>query len=1078
MDCFRGRLVFFVLLVAGLQLTSCSPDLPKDVSEAYDNLPEELDYNLHVKPVLSDKCFSCHGPDKAKQKAGLRLDMKESAYGELPESPGKVAIDPGDLNGSELFHRIMSSDPEYRMPSHKSHLTLSSKEKAILIKWIKQGAEYRPHWAFVKPDKADPPTVKNDDWIINPIDNFILHRLEAENIQPSKPAEKELLLRRLSLDLTGLPPTLDEIDAFLDDNSPDAYEKQVDRLLNSVHYGEKMAVDWLDLARFSDSHGYTVDRIIDMSPYRDWVIQAFNQNFSYDKFIHWQLAGDLMPDPTKEMLIATAFNRVHQQNMEGGIIDEEFRTEYVIDRTNTAGVAFMGLTLGCARCHDHKFDPISHKNYYELFSFFNNIKEAGQISWDDAMPSPTILLPSEDQEKISQFIRTNITTQEENIAKLAKTSEPDFRKWIQSKGYRGLERQKLPQAGLQGYFNFENGSLRNVTHPTQTGVMRRELSSVPGDKPVFDNSSGGKVLVLNGDEWLDLTPIGVFRKSDPFTIGISVFIPSDLKEGVIFHKSVAERLYNYRGYNLYLRDGKLQLSLAHAAPSNAITKITRQPISRDQWIQLIMTYDGSSKASGLKLFQDGKQLEMETTMDQLSKDILLYSKDQPGLQIGAWNRGWGIKGGKVDDILVYNRVLTEFEIKIISGQNTWASVVSKSPEQLSEDELNALRIYYVAAVSPESLAAQQELKRMRSALSDSSEKMKEVMVMQEMPERRKAYVLERGNYDQFGEEVFPSVPESILPFPIDLPRNRLGLATWLTDANHPLTARVAVNRYWQNFFGTGLVKTAEDFGNQGELPSHLKLLDWLAVTFIESGWDAKKMCKMIVMSATYRQDSRATPYSRENDLENRLLSHGPAVRMSAEMIRDNALMASGLLNKKIGGKSVKPYQPPGLWEINNTTYTADSGDDVYRRSLYVLVKRSVPNPTLATFDATSRSYCVIRRQQTNTPLQALVTLNDPTFVEAAKVIGEQMSNATDVRQAIAKTYRKLTGLMPSDRELELLEGLRQKELTKFREDPKRATGWLGAGQSTVGKNVDPAMVAANAVVASVILNSDATLMKR
>ncbi|HMG92578.1 MAG TPA: DUF1553 domain-containing protein [Chryseolinea sp.] len=1078
MDCFRGRSVFFVLLVAGLQLFSCSPDLPHDVSEAYNNLPEELDYNLHVKPVLSDKCFSCHGPDKAKQKAGLRLDMKESAYDELQESPGKVAIDPGDLNGSELFHRIMSSDPEYRMPSIKSHLTLSSKEKAILIKWIEQGAEYKPHWAFVKPEKADLPKVNNDDWIINPIDNFILHTLEVENIQPSKQAEKELLLRRISLDLTGLPPTLEEIDAFVDDNSPDAYEKQVDRLLNSVHYGEKMTVDWLDLARFADSHGYTVDRIIDMSPYRDWVIQAFNKNFPYDKFIHWQLAGDLMPDPTKEMLIATAFNRIHQQNMEGGIIDEEFRTEYVIDRTNTTGVAFMGLTVGCARCHDHKFDPISHKNYYELFSFFNNIKEAGQISWDDAMPSPTILLPSAEQEKITQFIKSNVTEQENKIAQLAKRSEPDFKKWIQSKGYRYLEREKLPQAGLQGYFNFENGSLKNVFHPNQAGVMKRELGSVPGDKPIFENRSGGKVLVLNGDEWLDLNPLGVFRKSEPFTIGITVFIPKELKEGVIFHKSVAERLYNFRGYNLYLRDDKLQLSLAHAAPSNAITKVTRQPISRDQWIQLIMTYDGSSKASGLKLFQDGKQLEMETTMDQLSKDILLYSKDQPGLQIGAWNRGWGIKGGKVDDILVYNRVLTEFEIKIISGQNTWASVVSKLPEQLSEEELNALRTYYVAAVSPESVAAQQELKRMRSTLSDSTEKTKEVMVMQEMPERRKAYILERGNYDQFGEEVFPSVPESILPFPKDLPKNRLGLAMWLTDTNHPLTARVAVNRYWQNFFGTGLVKTAEDFGNQGELPSHLELLDWMAVTFIESGWDTKKLCKLIAMSATYRQDSKATPYSRENDPENRLLSHGPAMRMSAEMIRDNALLASGLLNKKIGGKSVKPYQPGGLWEINNTTYTADSGDDVYRRSLYVLVKRSVPNPTLATFDATSRSYCVVRRQETNTPLQALVTLNDPTFVETAKVMGEQISKADDVRQAITKAYRKLTGLTPSAKELELLESLQQKELAKFRENPKRATGWLRAGQYVVGKNMDPALVAANAVVASVILNSDATLTKR
>ena len=1067
-----------LVFLAVFSMLSCAPDLPKEVLAAYENLPTKIDYNLHVKPILSDKCFSCHGPDKNKQKAGLRLDMQLAAFAGLPESPGKVAINPGSLNGSELFHRIMSENPEYRMPSLKSHLSLSSKEKAILVKWIEQGANYQPHWAFVKPAMPTIPEVKNKDWVINPIDNFIAHKLQQEKIQPSKQAEKELLLRRVSLDLTGLPPTIEEQDIFLKDNSPSAYEKQVDRLLQSPHYGEKMAVDWLDLARFADSHGYTVDGIRDMSPYRDWVINAFNKNFRYDQFIQWQLAGDLMPHPTKEMLIATAFNRNHQQNLEGGIIDEEFQAEYVVDRINTTGVAMMGIPVGCARCHDHKFDPISQKNYYEMFSFFNHVKEAGQISFDGSMPSPTLLLPSEEKEKILQFINSDILAQEDKIAKTRNGLSADFDQWLRSNNYQQLSTQKIPTAGLQAEYHFDNGTLKSSNNPKQTGAMKREMGGSPGEKPVFENKADGKVLVLGGDEWLDISPAGVFKKSDPFSIHINIFIPKDFKEGVIFHKCVAERLYNYRGYHLYFKNNKLELNLSHAAPSNAISKVTKQDMPREQWIQLTMTYDGASKANGLKLFRDGNELQLETTMDQLAKDILLNGANQPGLQVGGWNRGLGFKGGKVDDILVYNRALTDIEIKIIDGQTTWASITGKSPDQLSQQELNNLKTYYLSAVDPGMVDALKKLRQLRSTLSDSIENIPELMVMQEMPQPRKTFLLQRGNYDAPGEEVFANTPPSILPFPKALPKNRYGFALWLTDANHPLTARVAVNRYWQNFFGTGIVKTTEDFGNQGELPSHPELLDWLAVTFMESGWDVKKLCKMIVLSATYRQNSKAIPSIAMQDPENRLLSHGPVVRMTAEMIRDNALAASSLLNKKIGGPSIKPYQPEGLWEINNTSYKADSGDAVYRRSLYIIVKRSVPNPTLATFDATSRSYCVVRRQKTNTPLQALVTLNDPTFVEASKVMGEQITRENNTRNGIIAIYRKLTGQMPGNKAIELLEALQMKELQKFRADKNKAKGWLAAGQYSIDKNLEPAMVAANAVVASVILNSDATLTKK
>jgi hypothetical protein len=1060
---------------SGLFFYSSAVDLPADVQKAYDALPAKIDYNIDVKPILSDKCFPCHGPDKAKQFAGLRLDVPEIAFGELPQNYGRVAIKPGDPQHSEVFHRILSTDSTYIMPAKMSHYTLSAYEKAVIIRWIKDGAVYKPHWAFVKPVKPELPAVEGA--VNNPIDNFILAKLKKPGLPASKEADKEMLLRRVSLDLTGLPPTLKEIDDFLKDASPNAYEKQVDRLLASPHYGEKMAVDWLDAARYADSHGYTVDRLRDMSPYRDWVIRAFNDNFSYDKFIKWQLAGDMMPNPSRDMIIATAFNRNHQQNMEGGVIEEEYQTEYVIDRTNTFGTAMIGMTVGCAKCHDHKFDPISQKNYYQLFSFFNNVKEAGQISWDDALPTPTLMLPTKQKEKILAFINDNIAQQQNSLAQTQSKTTAGFDKWLTDGEYKKLAGEKVPTNGLQAYFNFDKGSLASSVNPKDIGAMKREGGS-PGDAAVFEARGDGKALALNGDTWLDLNQLGVFRKSQPFSIGIWVNIPKQLSEGVIFHKGNSERLYNFRGYHLYLKNNKLELNMAHTGPSNAITRVTVDDVPREQWIQLTATYDGSSKAEGFKLYLNGNEQKMETTMDQLTKDILFVGGSQPGLQVGAWERGRGFKDGKADDISVYNRTLTGFEVKMLAQKDNWDKIAAKSKEALTADDMDKLKAYYLAAVDPDMLAGGQKLAALRTTLSDSTENIEELMVMQEMPKPKKSFILNRGNYDMPGEEVFPNTPEAILPFPATLPKNRLGLAEWVTDAGNPLTARVEVNRLWQNFFGVGLVKTTEDFGNQGEMPSHPELLDWLATTFVESGWDIKRLNKLIVMSATYRQDSHATKDAAEKDPENRYLSHGPAYRMPAEMIRDNALFASGLLNERIGGKSIKPYQPPGLWEINNTTYTPDTGQAVYRRSLYVVIKRTVPNPTLATFDAPSRSYCIVRRQTTNTPLQALVTLNDPTYVEAAKVMGEQMTKNLDSRAAITTTYRKLTGRRPLPAEVDLLVMLQQAQLKKFKEHPEKQKGWLTAGQYRVDKKLSGALVAANTVVASTILNSDAALTKR
>lgn len=1065
------------IILLSLCTFACGPEIPEEVALEIKNINFKPDYNFHVKPILSDKCFACHGPDKMKQKAGLRLDIAKNAYASLPETPDKVAIKPGNLRKSEFFHRIISSDPDYQMPEPSSHLTLTNREKAILIKWIENGAEYKPHWAFVPPSLPALPKSKWRDKVKNEIDLFIHKRLNEENLVPSPLAEKELLLRRLSLDITGLPPSLKDLDDFIKDKSPNAYEKQVDKLLASPHYGEKMAVHWLDIARFADSHGYTVDRLREMSPYRDWVISAFNKNMPFNQFAQWQLAGDLFPNPSKEMIIATAFNRNHPQNMEGGIIEEEFQMEYVADRTNTFGEAFLGLSTGCARCHDHKYDPISQENYYQFFSFFNNVKEAGQISWNSATPTPTLLLPTEEQEKMIDFIKHKIYKEEQKIEILRNSNSTSFNEWLSSNDYKKLGEQVIPQIGLKATFPFDQADLQNKINRKEKGVMKRE-AGMNGGSPLFSNGKSGRAILLDGDEYLDLGQIGVFRKSDPFSIGMDVWLPSDFKEGVIFHKSEAERLYNFRGFHLYFRDGKFEINMAHTAPSNAITKISKEKIPKEKWLHLTLVYDGSSTAAGFDLFLDGRKLNMVTTMDQLTKDILFRREIEPGIQIGAWWRGLGFKGGKVDNFTVYDRNLSPFEVMVLAGKASWNEIVTKHPKSLNQNERDILEKYYENAVDKKLRILADSLSFHRKSLADSLEKVEELMVMQESKIPKKTYLLHRGHYENKGKEVFPGTPASVLPFPEYLPKNRLGLAKWLFLPGQPLTSRVVVNRFWQYFFGNGIVKTAEDFGNQGELPSHPELLDYLAITFQQSGWDIKSLVKALVMSGTYQQSAYTSATLRSLDPENRWLARGPSERLTAEMLRDNALFASNLLNRKIGGKSIKPYQPDRLWEINSAGYQPDTGNLIYRRSLYVLIKRSVPNPTLSTFDAGSRSFCMVRRQKTNTPLQVLVTLNDPTYIEVSKVMAEKMIKQQDEKKAISDSFRMLTARKPSEKELDLLLKLKSSQEMAFRKKPEKAKGWLSAGQYVINPDIDIAKLAANAVVVSTILNTDAALTKR
>lgn len=1036
---------------------------PEAIVKLEQTLPATVDFNQHVKPILSDKCFLCHGPDKDNgQKAGLDLSTPEGAYRIL--KGGKRAIVPGNLNKSEVYHRIITEDADMAMPTKASNRSLTDYEKAILIKWIEQGAVYKPHWAFIAPVKPSIPEVKEKAWIKNPIDYFVLQKLEENNLKPSPEADKETLLRRVTLDLTGLPPTVDEIDAFIKDESKDAYEKVVDKLLQSPHYGEKMAVDWLDVSRYADTYGYTVDRYRPTWQWRDWVIKAFNQNMHFDEFATWQLAGDMLPNATREQKLATTFNRNHAQNAEGGIINEEFRSEYVVDRTSTLGTAFLGITIGCARCHDHKFDPVSIKEFYSLYSFFNNIDEPGQISFNQSTPGPSILLTDKKQDSILAYLTSKEKEKTAQLDSIIKNEKPAFEQWKQSlAGKAPFDLNK----GLKAHFSFDKLVNKDFVNDKDAkgGGKVADAVIVPG--------KFGSAFKSNGDDILKLGRVGIYNRFQPFSIGAWINIPKDVNKSVVFHKGDGDITYAFHGYYLNLRDGKAEFLMAHAWPYNNILKVTKDTLPREKWIQLTVTYSGSGKAAGIKLFVDGKEAETITEKDNLFKDIVYHREDHIGLQVGADWRGTGFKNGLVDELVVYDRALTASEVAALT-QAEYSRPVFNSAIPDSD-----LEQFYFPGISKAWQKTNTELQAIKQERNKAEETLPEIMVMEEMKQRRPAHILQRGAYDAPGEEVFPDVPNAILPYPKNLRKDRLGLAQWLFDAKNPLTARVIVNRYWQTYFGTGIQKSADNFGNQGSVPSNPALLDWLAITFRESGWDIKALQKMIVMSATYRQSSHANPELLIKDPENLFLARGPAFRQSAEMIRDVALAASGLLKDSIGGSSVKPYQPDGIWSVNSETYVQDTGTNLYRRSLYTFWRRTNLAPSLGTFDAPLRSSCIVQRQKTNTPLQALVLLNDPQFTEAAKVLAEKsIQKFSTVPERIEYAYRSLNGIQPTSKEKDILLNLYNTQLKKFTKEPKKMKGWLEAGEYKISKSINPQELAATAVMVSTIMNSDAFVTKR
>jgi Protein of unknown function (DUF1553)/Protein of unknown function (DUF1549)/Planctomycete cytochrome C/Concanavalin A-like lectin/glucanases superfamily len=1099
------RLTHIFILFSGLILTGCGGnDIPKEIAAYEDKLPETIDYNLHIKPILSDRCFKCHGPDKNKVEAGLQLATFEGATEKLKS--GRQAIVEGNINKSELVKRILSHDPEEVMPTPKSNLTLTDEEKALLIKWVKQGAEYKEHWSFAKIENPDVPEVKEESWVKNPIDNFVLAKLEEKKIKHSPQADKATLLRRVSMDITGLPPTVKELDDFLKDNSPNAYEKVVDRLLKSPHYGEKIGVDWLDLGRYADSHGYQDDGMRNAYPWRDWVIDAFNKNLPYDKFVTYQLAGDLLPNATREQKLATCFLRNHPQTQEGGVVDEEYRTEYVIDRVGMFGKAFLGLTVECARCHDHKYDPIAQKEFYQLSAFFNQNNETGIIPYNGEA-SPTVMIPSADVEKKLNFIKTKITPYERAIQPYQAIYKQGFEKWI-TEAQKNPAKYAVSNKNLVAHFPFERNVLKvpppvknkpynpwdQSNYHYQNVAVDSIYGKIAGDwdnRPKFIKGKIGNGLLLRGESGIDFHKSLDFERNQPFSISLWVNPLKKGDTGPIYNSSNGE-FEGYRGYRCWLlKDGTLQISFSYVYPSNCIDIVTVDKVTYKQWQNLTLTYDGSSKASGIKIFKDGSEMKTNVVTDNLTKSMV-YGENKS--HWGSWT-DFTLMIGKefretmnnfaIDEFKIYTRQLAPIEVQGIAKNTEQISAVLKTPRKdWTEAKERQLFDYYRLNFDPNFDAYARNLKKLRGIETEIITDVKEVMVMKERDMPRKTFILERGAYDALGEEVSYGVINKILPFEEKFPRNREGLAQWLLDERNPLFARVAVNRFWQNYFGFGLSKTSDDFGNQGEMPSHPELLDWLATQFRESGWDVKAMQKLIVMSATYQQSSEKRKDLMEIDSDNRLLARGATYRYAHEQIRDAVLAGSGLLTRKIGGGSVYPYQPAGIWEAlatrNVTSYKQSHGDSLYRRGMYTVWKRSSPPPSAITFDAPERYFCVVKRQKTSTPLQSLVMMNDPQYNEAARKLAERMmkegGNTPDGRITLA--YKAMVSRYPRPQEVAILKQLYQEELSDIQKRPNRIKELLSVGEAPVDKTLNQNELAANTVLAMTLINFDGTIVRR
>lgn len=1021
-----------------------------------------VDFTREVGPILSDRCYACHGPDPKKREAGLRLDTAEGATAVLKS--GVRAVVPGKVKESALVSRIHSTDPDEQMPPSKLNRPLSATEKKILTRWISEGAPYARHWAFRTVEKQSAPRVKNQAWAKDEIDRFVLAKLEPLNLTPSPEAERGALLRRASFVLTGLPPSAAQLAAFAADRSERAWEKQVDALLASPRYGERMASDWLDVARFADTMGYQGDPNGFFWPWRDWVIRAFNDNLPYDQFLTWQIAGDLLPEATQDQQLATMFNRLHRQTNEGGSIEPEFRQEYVSDRVHTAGTAFLGLTLECSKCHDHKYDPLSMTDYYSLCAMFGQIDECGLypygVSTSAAEPSMRLLEPAQQVE--AQKRRTALNEAIARAAAVQSERDKAFEPWLQSS-------PALTLPNPSDYYPLDaivDGKLTNRVAGAAAATMSGgTLAPVPGVVQGAMKFDGDTILQLNGVK-------GITRH-DPLTVSVRLFCPERKERAVIFHTGPAMYAIgsDASGFELLLENGMLRWSSIYLWPGCAASVEMTDAFPTNRWVDLTVTYDGSSRASGLKIYADGKPQPTKLLHDQLDKSIFTET-----MRVGARPRDdRGFAGGLMDEFKVFRHALSPLEVAHLHSpvfETTLAAAKS------GDDDARALlRNHYLSRVDEACLQARREVSAALKKLEDDFlHRMPLIMTMKESPHPKPFYVLQRGDYasPDFKRPVQPAAPSGIMPFRPEEGRNRLGLARWMIDPKNPLVARVAVNRLWMQCFGTGIVLTQENFGTQGDPPSHPELRDALAYDFIHTGWDTKRLLRRILLSATFRQSSASTPEKRERDPSNRLLSRGPSYRLSAEAIRDQALFAAGLLVNQLGGPSAKPWQPPGLWSeagASGGDYSPDTGAGLYRRSLYTFRKRTAPPPSMTTLDGGSRETCQPRRLTTNTPLQPLLFLNDKAYFECARELARRVmrEQSGGPEQQIEGAFLLLTSRPPAAPEMTAIRGLYEQQLASYSAD-------LPAAKAVCGQ--ENASFAAMTVVCSTLLVSDAALTNR
>ena len=1018
-----------------------------------------VQYNRDVRPILSDKCFHCHGPDSGARQADLRLDEHGAA---TADRGGHRAILPGEPVRSELVRRVSSKNDDERMPPPDSSPGLTAVEIDILRRWIKTGAEYQTHWSFIPPKRPALPKVADPSWPKNSIDRFVMTRLDQQQ-QPSTEADSAILIRRVSLDLTGLPPTTEEIIAFekaFEHTPVAAYSTLIDRLLKSPRYGEHMAVSWLDAARYADTNGYFTDNERSMWPWRDWVINAFNKNMPFDQFTIEQLAGDLLPNATIDQKIATGFNRNHMVNNETGIIEEEFRIYYVVDRSDTTATVWMGLTIACARCHDHKYDPVSQKDFYRFFALFNNVPERG-LSGSGGNSTPTLKVPANELQNRLHKIRYEVADAERKFASVKQQLDIKQAAW-EAIAIDSLSADDI--TGLTAHLSLDT----NFESEATTG----SVGIAPGLL--------GNAAKFNGDGCVRFPGVGDFDHDNAFTVGAWVHAES---AGCVVSKM--DDAKEMQGFDITLRKGKVIVNLVHGWNRNGIRVVTKSSIPTRQWQHLMMSYDGSDRAKGVTVYADGVPQDVEIIHDSLTGTM----RNSEPFRIGRRQASASLKG-LVDDVRIYDRRLSDAEVSDLVSSQLIRGVLSKPVSKRSDSLKRKLRAWFISHRADSRIAELRAgLDRLRQEASSLAKSVPTTMVMQEQEDPRPAFVLLRGEYDQPGEKVTAGFPGFVSQN--DDSRNhagarldRLDLAKWLVDPSHPLTARVTVNRLWQQLFGVGIVKTVDDFGTQGEWPSHPELLDWLAIELIESGWDIQHILKLMVTSATYRQTSNAPSESFANDPENRLLARGPRFRMRAEMLRDNALAISGLLVEKIGGPSVKPYQPAGLWTAvtydADSKYTADKGNSLYRRSLYTFWKRQSPPPNMLVFDAPTRETCTAQRSQTNTPLQALALMNDPTFVEASRKLAERMMTlpADSSSDRITFVFRLATARKPTSDEIQILLDVFEVQKAAFLKRPDDAVQLLTVGDSKRNQSLDAATLGAWTTTASIILTLDETFTKR